>query len=445
MAKISILDDHIMNQIKEVSEYIDHSTYDRIINKLTDYAEILTEKKISGIVNYNYDLNSSQIEDVISLLYNIQAISKIYVIALTGSKDLESEYISNVFSATDNTDNNSSYINVRNIIENRLTHQIQQYNMNMTKKNTTLPMHVNELRSHIKSYHDILDTDMSISPKVQHGCIAASLHDVYITIINHPSWWNDLTYLKYFSNEDDTEKRKYLLASKKPKLFLGDINDSIKEVSNRISELNLINSISDNDVMDEPEIKEVEPPKKKEPIIHEDKLLMTPFGKQYGSKIDLVITKIFDPEKINNSNIPDNEILKAKIIPMYDSYTKTPSSLSSSEYKNDIINFVDYLIVKNYTVKSFANKFIYSNKNEPFERFFSDTNKNTIENFIMELHAIYFNKMFSSLFRIVKSQDMRKHACAYIIKRIYLSQGEELTVFGSYLIRTIAKIGKIKI
>ena len=44
--------------IDQIVDYIDFATFNKIINKLTDYAEILSEGKISGIINFNYRLNS---------------------------------------------------------------------------------------------------------------------------------------------------------------------------------------------------------------------------------------------------------------------------------------------------------------------------------------------------------------------------------------------------
>jgi hypothetical protein len=40
---------------------------------------------------------------------------------------------------------------------------------------------------------------------------------------------------------------------------------------------------------------------------------------------------------------------------------------------------------------------------------------------------------------------MKQYACAFIIKRIYLIKGEELPTFGFFLIKAIARYGKIKV
>src|SRR5208337_2353050 len=203
---------------REMAEIVDFSTFTKIINKLTDYAETLSEGKISGIVNFNYRLNSAQTNEILKLLKNVQGISRIYSLSVKGSKDIEVEYISNIFSDYEDPESISSYINLKNIIENRLTHQLQQYNVSMVKNNTTLAIPVNELRGHVKTYRDLHGQDITISTKAQHGLIAASLHDAYVTILNTPDYWNDKTYIKFFFNEDDQSKKKRLLLKSEKRL-----------------------------------------------------------------------------------------------------------------------------------------------------------------------------------------------------------------------------------
>ena len=138
----------INDLIDDIAEFIEPGAINKIVNKLTDYADILTVGKLSGIVNYNYNLNSSQTSIIIELLINTCAISRIYTMAMKGSKDLEEEYISNIYSNPVNPERASAYQNLKNILENRLTHQVQQYNINMNKNNTTMAMPINELRGH---------------------------------------------------------------------------------------------------------------------------------------------------------------------------------------------------------------------------------------------------------------------------------------------------------
>ena len=106
--------------LDEILSFIDYNVFNKIINKLTDYAEILNEGKISGLINFNYRLNSHQTNMIINLLESIQAVTRIYNVAQKGSKDLEIEYISFIFSDFDNPETISSFINLKNVLENRL-------------------------------------------------------------------------------------------------------------------------------------------------------------------------------------------------------------------------------------------------------------------------------------------------------------------------------------
>ena len=126
MSEEIIIDETKNISIKKAASIIDHSVITKIINKLTDYAEIITEGKLSSIVNYNYSLNRSETNTIIKLLLEMRALSRICSIAQKGTKDLEDEFISNVISDPVNPESISSYISIRNILENRLTHQTQQ-------------------------------------------------------------------------------------------------------------------------------------------------------------------------------------------------------------------------------------------------------------------------------------------------------------------------------
>ena len=128
MADVPIFDENVESKIKKISEFLDTASLNKIINKLTDYAEIITAGKLSGIINYNYRLGSTQSRLTSELLIDIKALTKIYTIATKGSRDLEEEYISNIFSDAVTPTNISSYVSLRTTVENRLTHQVQQYN-----------------------------------------------------------------------------------------------------------------------------------------------------------------------------------------------------------------------------------------------------------------------------------------------------------------------------
>lgn len=213
--------------IGKIAEFIDESTFNKIINKLTDYAEIISEGKLAGMINFNYRLSSIQTNRIIELLIGNQAISKIYNIAMKGARDLEEEYISNIFSDNKNPAALSSYVNLRNLLENRLSHQIQQYNINMNKNNNTMAMPLNELKGHVRTYEELTRNNIAVSSKAQHGIIAASLHDSYVILLNNDNYRTDRTYIKYFFNEDDLHNKSKLILSREPRLPLTKIHDRL--------------------------------------------------------------------------------------------------------------------------------------------------------------------------------------------------------------------------
>jgi hypothetical protein len=108
------------------------------------------------------------------------------------------------------------------------------------------------------------------------------------------------------------------------------------------------------------------------------------------------------------------------------------------------IDLVFYLLGQDYGIKRFTEEFIYSDRKIPFVRFFPEV-KDDVEEFLTRLFIIFFEDLFSSIFRIIRSLDMKQYACAFIIKRIYLLKGEEMPVFGYFLIKAIARYGKIKV
>jgi hypothetical protein len=105
---------------------------------------------------------------------------------------------------------------------------------------------------------------------------------------------------------------------------------------------------------------------------------------------------------------------------------------------------VNYLLRQEYGLKKFAEEFIYSDSRIIFAKFFAE-NKDDLEEFLIKIFIIFFEEQFNPIFRIVKSLDMKQYACAFIIKRIYINQEEELPVFGYFLIKAIARYGKIKV
>ncbi len=115
-----------------------------------------------------------------------------------------------------------------------------------------------------------------------------------------------------------------------------------------------------------------------------------------------------------------------------------------AKFAAEAVYVVSYLLVQDYGVKTFAEKFLYFDRKESFSKFYSGQNQEQIEQFLTMMFTIFFEESFSALFKIIKSMDMKKFACAFIIKRIYLREGENLSNFGFYFIRVIARIGSIK-
>ena len=432
--------DPIEMSLLELSKIIDPMTLNKIFNKLTDYAEILTIGKLSGIVNFNYRLNSEQTTVIIDFLIEIQAVSRIHNLAFKGTKDLEDEFVSNIFSDVISPSNISSFISIRNLLENRLTHQIQQYNINMNKSNTTLAMPLNELRGHAKTYQDLSKDNLSISTKAQHGIIAASLHDAYITLIGKNDWWNDRTYMKFFFNEDDPLKRNNLILMKKERASLVDIQNNIEralELFNEIKASKLAESEHEFEGVDDQNASGRVHGGEHTMLL--DKMLMTPFGRQYGTKIDTIITDIYDHEPQDL-----NEELAAKLVLLYDRYETDSMMLNDPSSRDDLISIAQSLLMKDLTVKHFSEKYLYPGRKESFNRFYTDNRKLQIENFITEMYSVFFKEKFKSLFTVIKSPDMKKFACAYTIKRMYMKFGENITRFGYYFIRAMARVGGIK-
>jgi hypothetical protein len=443
-----IISAEITEDLKKISPFIDYPSFTRIINKLTDYAEIITEGKLASLINFNYRLNASQANMVIDLLIKIQALSRIYGIAQKGKRDLDVEYISNIFSDVNNPASTSSYISLRNLIENRLSHQVQQYNMNMSKSNTTMSIPVNELHGHVKTFKDLMSSNITISHKARHGFIAASLHDAYLTILNRFDWWDDKTYIKFFFNEDGSTKKNLNLITREIRLTLFEIDDSIKKITEFFQNIYLFKTkpkAAEQDFDSDANNPDIKPVKREVHNVNfSDKLLVTPFGVQYGQKIDEIIDDIFNGEKIKETQVISSEEIKRITSTLYQVYKALPGSLGMQQNLSMSIDLVFYLLGQDYGIKRFTEEFIYSDRKIPFVRFFPEV-KDDVEEFLTRLFIIFFEDLFSSIFRIIRSLDMKQYACAFIIKRIYLLKGEEMPVFGYFLIKAIARYGKIKV
>ncbi len=441
-----VIEESVNSDLKKISDFLDQADLQKIINKLTDYAEIVTEGKLSQIINFNFSLNRSQSGMIIDLLLNTSALTRISLIAQKGTRDLENEYISNIFSDTNNPENISSYISIRNILENRLTHQTQQYNMNMGKTNTTQAMSVNELRGHVKTYIDLSNSEVSLSSKAQHGYIAASLHDAYVTLVNRSDWWNDRTYMKFFFNEDDAEKRSRLIITRETRKSLPEINRNIQKLLSDFGKL-ILDKKNKNEQID------IDSSVKKSPPLSQadqqsrafnDRLMTTPFGKQYGGKIDTIIRQVFSEEKQAEAEGTDSEEIRENMKRLFDIFTSTPAALKSAVNDTAIAGACNFLIFSDFTIKGMTESFLFERGRESFSKFYSEEKKNAIEDFMTILFSRYYEIEFQSLFKIIRSHELRKFAAAFIIKRIYLTMGESLTTFGYVMVKAIAKTGKIK-
>ncbi len=443
-----IINEKITEDLKKISPFIDYASFTRIINKLTDYAEIITEGKLASLINFNYRLNASQANMVIDLLVDIQALSRIYTIAQKGKKDLDLEFVSNIFSDVNNPGSISSYLSLRNVIENRLSHQIQQYNMNMGKSNTTMSIPLNELHGHVKTYKDLTGSNITVSHKAGHGFIAASLHDAYLTILNRFDWWNDKTYIKFFFNEDNSPKKSLNLITRETRLTLFEIDNNVKKVLDYLQSISLFKAKpkpQEQDFNDSDEVSDAKTSKREgHTANYSDKLLLTPFGVQYGQKIDVIIDSIFNGERIKEAGSISSDDIKKKVTSLYQVYKALPGSLAMQQNMTMAIDIVYFLLARDYGIKKFTEEFIYSDRKIPFLRFFPEV-KDDIEEFLTRLFIIFFEEEFSSIFRIIRSLDMKQYACAFIIKRIYLLKGEEMPVFGYFLIKAIARHGKIRV
>jgi hypothetical protein len=172
-----------------------------------------------------------------------------------------------------------------------------------------------------------------------------------------------------------------------------------------------------------------------------DRMMQTPFGRQYGGMIDKIIINIFDTTRHDELRSIPEDLIKEKTALLFQSFKLRSNMTKLAE---ETVYVVDYLLMQDYGIKSFAEKFLYYDRKETFSRFFSGQNMEQIDQFLTQVFTVYFEERFSSLFKIIKSMDMKKFACAFIIKRIYLREGENLTNFGYFFIRVIAKAGGIR-
>ncbi len=436
-------EEKLISHLENIREFMDTASLTRIINKLTDYAEIISEGKLLSIINFNYNLNRSESTRILDFLIDSRAVSRINIIASKGIRNLDNEFISNVFSNPHNPESLSAYISIRNILENRLTHQTQQYNMNMNKNNTTQSMPINELRGHVKTILDFSINDITLSSKAQHGYIAATLHDAYVIMIQRTDWWNDKTYIKFFFNEDSQDKKFQQITSRESHMSLAEINKRLSDIISRADESvnQTAESIPDINVSDHDfagERFQVEPQRAKNTGV-DDKMMQIPFARQYGARIDSILAEIFEKR-----NVPDSEKAAEIAFLIYSNYESNNGTLGYYADKAHIVDLATWLIRSDLDIKSFTEKMILPGRKDTLSRFLNEDRKKSLNSFIAELFSLYFNEMFRVLFRIIRSPEIIKFACAFTIKRIYLTRGENLGTFGYFLINSIAKAGRIK-
>ena len=284
---------------------------------------------------------------------------------------------------------------------------------------------------------------MTISTKAQHGIIAASLHDAYTTLLNKSEFYNDRTYMKFFFNEDDPTKKKVLLLKKERRLSIKEIGNAVRETLDQLHAI----MYSKMQTTREPS--------------QSDSITVPDFVPRYTRAESFTDRMMHDPvreavrrpyRENNNRHIRSYHAgtrscafrrmtIREKIALLYQAYKLKSDMLKHAVELNQSI---EYLLQQDYGIKTFAEKFLYFDRKEPFSKFYSGQNQEQIELFLNHMFSAFFESSFSSLFKIIKSMDMKKFACAFVIKRIYLREGENLTNFGFFFIRVIARTGGIK-
>lgn len=316
----------------------------------------------------------------------------------------------------------------------------------MGKSNTTQAMSINELRGHVKTFIELGSNDVPLSTKSQHGFIAASLHDAYTTLLNRTDWWSDRTYMKFFFNEDNNERKNQLLVSHRTRESIVEIAGNVQRLFDDFGRFALEQQEKNRDIDIDSGLKKgsTNTTINSQTKIFNDRLLLTPFGKQYGGKIDSIIAHIFSSEMQEQAESESEEEIKNQIHRLYDTFVSAPAAIKSAANDQSVTIACNYLIFSEHGLKGLAESFLFERGKESFSKFYSEEKKISIEEFATLLFGRYFEIKFESLFRIIKSQDMKKFACAFIIKRLYLTVGENLSTFGFFLIKAIARIGKIK-
>src|SRR5208337_3026929 len=95
-------------------------------------------------------------------------------------------------------------------------------------------------------------------------------------------------------------------------------------------------------------------------------------------------------------------------------YRTLPGSFSLNHNKDMCLTLVSHLLTQDYGIKRFAELYLHTERKIPFARFYPEI-RDDLEEFLTRSFIVYFEESFNSLFRIIKSLDMKQYACAFII------------------------------
>ena len=413
-----LTEQEIRKTLTEISKFMDFSMFEKIINKITNYGEVLTDGKLATIINFNYNLNRYESQMITDFLSKSRAISKLYIMPIKGTVGLGEEYISNVITNPHRPESIAAHVSMVNILENKMVKQKHQYNNATNKSNVNQCVLISELRKHIGTH----DFNEKISLKTQNIYIMATLHDAYVIKLHQGGWWNNNNYRKYFINDDNNENRLIQVSTRVPHLSLEEINHQVSEALKIFAEIDTAKSKSE--VKKPPQIKYTAPQEKPRPEF-QDKMLSTPFGMHYGKRIDTILLGIFH----SNSEELSDEI-KDSVSNSFNNFKETNNMYLNSEAT---IKLCTWLIADKIDFQTFVETFL---KKEYHSQ------KELISNFTNHLFKSFFELKFKDIFKIIKHPEHIAFACTFIVKRIYLNYGEDIPTYGLFLISAASNFDK---
>ena len=172
-----------------------------------------------------------------------------------------------------------------------------------------------------------------------------------------------------------------------------------------------------------------------------DPTMQTPFGKQYGVKVNSIINDICSKA---DKQVIDTETTASILCDMYNGFYSNNSSITLEEHGEQIMEVIDSIIFVDTDIMSFSELFLYRNRKESFPKFFQ-LNSSAIDAFFSVIFKIYFQERFKPFLKFIKTDEMMTFTCAFIIKRIYIMFGDAITIFGFFLIKAVAAAGKVQI